>query len=100
MRWLDSVKFNDLQPQTVLALFRVDEVYTKFGYEFWITSLNDKTHAPGSLHFKGRAFDCRTKNVDADILVSLHAAIAACLGPQFDVVLESDHIHVEYEGNR
>lgn len=97
MRWLDSVKFQELKPQTLLAIIRVDEVYKKFGYEFWITSANDSQHKTNSLHYTGYAFDCRTKNVPAQLHVSLHAAIQACLGPQFDCVLESDHIHVEYD---
>lgn len=96
------MKFNDLKPQTVLALFRVDEVYTKFGYEFWITSADDRRHKIGSLHDKGYAFDCRTKTVPRELVVALAETVKVCLGPQFDVLFEdhngpNEHLHVEYD---
>lgn len=96
MRWYDSVRFN---PDVAMALaaFRVDEIYKKFGYEMWITSGKDKTHNPGSLHPLGRAFDIKTMHVPRTEWQAIHAAIVACLGPAFDVVLEADHIHLEYD---
>lgn len=63
----------------------------------WITSANDSKHKAGSKHYIDQAFDFRTKN-----LIGGHVAarqwtveIAKELGPNFDVVLESDHLHIE-----
>lgn len=62
-----------------------------------ITSASDGKHGPNSLHYKGRALDLRTNNVPRHALSALHADLKSALGPQFDVVLETDHIHLEYD---
>ena len=66
----------------------------------WITSANDSKHMVGSLHFENRAFDIRIKNIIGD---EKHEArlwterMQIALGEDYDVVLEIDHIHVEYQ---
>ncbi len=68
----------------------------------WVTSANDSTHMEGSLHFDNRAFDIRTRNI-VGIKAFPQAARAwttrmqNALGDDYDVVLESNHIHVEYD---
>jgi hypothetical protein len=65
----------------------------------WVTSANDSEHGEGSLHFQNRAFDIRIKN----IISGPHAArgwaerMQVALGDDYDVLLEKDHIHVEYD---
>jgi len=66
----------------------------------WITSANDSEHMSGSLHYKNRAFDIRTKNIIGN--EKLEARLWAErmqveLGDDYDVLLEKDHIHVEYD---
>ena len=74
-------------------------IYRHRGYTCVITSLTD-SHAdrPKSLHNAGLAVDFRTKNVPRDLWPSLTDEISSVLNPMgFDVVLEADHIHVEYQ---
>jgi hypothetical protein len=66
----------------------------------WITSANDSKHMIGSKHFINRAFDIRIKNIIGD--VNFEARLWAErmqteLGDDYDVLLESDHIHVEFD---
>lgn len=63
-----------------------------------VTSMKDGTHMPGSLHPLGLAADIRTRNHDADSTKAFAGRALACLFPLgFDVILETDHLHVEYD---
>lgn len=73
-----------------------------------ITSGLEGEHMPGSLHYVGRAIDVRRAdrvvlpdgNVrfpDAELARRQRDIIAARLGPDFDVVLEATHVHIEYD---
>ena len=68
----------------------------------WVTSANDGRHKKGSLHYKNRAYDIRIKNIVGILEFPLVARTWAermqvALGDDYDVVLEEDHIHVEYD---
>jgi UDP-N-acetylenolpyruvoylglucosamine reductase len=62
-----------------------------------LTSANDGQHGFGSLHYAGLAVDVRTHHVTANDIEPLADTIREALGPQFDVVLEDTHIHVEFQ---
>lgn len=72
-------------------------VYTQRGHPFTVTSMEDSVHGPRSLHPSGNAADLRTRNLPVQALPDLVKALKLALGPQYDVVLESDHIHLEYD---
>lgn len=97
-----GVKLTDLAPQTALGVMVVASVYqTRGATTCVITSVNDGKHGAASLHYKGCAFDVRTKDFAGD-KQALRDAIQAALGWNFDVVLEdlggeNEHIHVEYD---
>jgi hypothetical protein len=65
----------------------------------------DHIHHYMSLHYKdntptgqGRAIDLRTWDVGMKAVQDKFVAAAkATLGPDYDVVVEKDHIHVEYD---
>ena len=66
----------------------------------WITSANDSQHMVGSLHFKNRAFDIRIRNIigvvqDEARLWAERMQVA--LGDDYDVLLEHDHLHIEFD---
>lgn len=69
------------------------------GNSVWITSANDSTHMEGSLHYKNRAFDIRTRNV-----IEGHTSARVWqtkmqlkLGIDYQIILESDHLHCELD---
>ncbi len=73
-----------------------DGVYNKFGAELVITAGTDGKHMDGSLHYKGLALDFRTWNLNGrekDVIDDLRKE----LGQDYDVVLEGDHIHCEFD---
>ena len=88
-----TVNIEDLDPILKAALAEIEYVYAKFHTELVITSGKDGTHGNNSLHYEGKAVDLRTWNV----LDALVKQLKVHLGPNYDVVLEDTHLHVEYD---
>ena len=98
-----GVRLTDLAPQTVLGMMVVKAIFEHRGLPFLVTSVNDSKHGANSWHYKGRAFDARTKYPELDgEEQALRDEIKAALGHDFDVVLEAagtdnEHLHIEYD---
>lgn len=65
-------------------------------YNPTITSGVDGNHKIGSKHYSGDALDWRTFDYPGSVPVWVKR-IQQKLGGDFDVVIESDHIHIEYD---
>lgn len=92
-----GVSINGIKPETVLAIQIVNDIYRIFKADLVITSVNDSKHGYGSLHYIGYAFDCRTFHLQEADIPQIVASIKKNLGDDFDVLLEKDHIHVEFQ---
>lgn len=97
LRWKDSVRFEGVSSAIVLAIVRAVDIYETYGADCWITSLNDSTHMIGSRHYVGTAVDLRTRTLSDRDVATVASLLRDALGPAFDVVLESDHLHIEYD---
>ena len=63
-----------------------------------VTSLRDGKHLPTSLHYRGQAVDLRTRHLSPTQKSSFHISLYESLNPiGYDVILEKDHIHIEYD---
>ncbi len=80
----------------VVALGNIAANYTSVD-EFTITSGIDGKHSPNSLHYALRAIDIRTRTLAPDTVDALVDDLRDTLGAGYDVVLEDDHIHVEFD---
>ena len=91
-----GVRVLGIRPELVLALQVVRESYASFGQlkDFVITSVVEGTHKRASLHYTGSAADLRRPVLRAAEIV---ADAKGQLGDDFDVVLEGDHIHLEFQ---
>ena len=97
----DSVHLLNLQPQVLFALMVANDVYDQFGIDCVVTSANDGAHSTTSLHYAGSAVDLRIRNFDnRDDAQEAAFIIADSLNKHFDVLLEDDHIHIEYQPRR
>jgi len=113
----DSISLSNLQPQVLVALMNANDLYAEWGLPCVVTSGSEPgtRHGKTSLHYAGQAVDIRTKNLadvfshlsptrQAERAVSAIAEIVkklnASLGIDYDVILESDHIHIEYQPKR
>ena len=92
----DGVSLEGVQWQMFHAAIVAEQIYKKFGAECVITAGTDGKHMEGSLHYKGCALDLRTFNVAGKEL-QVKVALQQALGKDYDVVLEKDHVHVEYD---
>ena len=64
----------------------------------WITSGADGQHMHNSLHYANKALDFRIWNlVDASTINDWKERISLILGSDYDVIIETNHLHVEYD---
>jgi hypothetical protein len=94
-----GVNLRGVETQLVFAIVIVAEAYREAGFDLTITSVCDGKHMEGSLHGKGLAVDFRTKTagISQEEAEDIADTIRHALGPQFDVVVEADHIHLEFD---
>lgn len=93
-----GVRLTNLTPQMALAAVIVRDTYDEFGFDCVITSADDSKHGFNTLHGQGKAMDFRTKHLpDANTKVAIKNRVAERLGIDFDVVLEEDHLHCEFD---
>lgn len=88
---------NNITTEMLLALYTVSRIYNNYGLNVTVTSGRDGKHMTGSKHYEGNALDFRTYNVPKHIMQLIYSAISFSLSARgYDVVLESDHLHVEF----
>jgi hypothetical protein len=98
-----GVDCTDIHPLVFRAILAAHECYNAASVpNLVVTSLRDGKHKPRSgntsLHYSGKAVDLRTWNVpDQSLLPAIVQAMRAQLGPDFDIVLEKDHVHCEFD---
>lgn len=94
----DSVNPIGLRSELLFGIMAAQEVYREYGYDLVITSLNDAKHSSTSLHYSGSAVDLRTVvlNPEED-WESVAIDIKQRLNINYDVINESNHIHLEYQ---
>ena len=97
MQFKSNCRFTSLQPQAVVAMIVANEVYKNIGKDLVVTSVNDSTHMKGSFHYTGMAIDLRTNVLTAAQQQSVMAELRSRLTIEYDVILEVDHIHIEYD---
>ncbi len=94
----DGVRLHGLRPEMLVGLQVVHSIFDKHGKTCVVTSANDSAHSRGSLHYQGWALDFRTRHLsDQSEKDRLAASVKKALGGDFDVVLESTHLHVEWD---
>jgi len=92
-----GVSVAGLQAEAVYGLMIVREVFREHSREMVVTSGTDGKHSPGSLHYIGQAFDLRSRHIPQPDLDTIVTRCRERLPGSFDVVLESDHIHIEHQ---
>ena len=96
MRIKPGTRIFGLRPEILLAINIAEQCYNNNGEELVITSAIDGKHSDNSLHYAGYAVDFRLP-AKTQIAASLADAIRDKLGMDFDVILEKDHIHCEFQ---
>lgn len=92
-----SVNLDGVKAPILHAMAVAEPIMEKWG-EFVVTSVKDGKHSARSLHYVGLAMDVRIWGLkeDADKVQAI-SELRDALGKDYDVVLEGDHIHIEYD---
>lgn len=87
-----------LRSEILLAYFIACSIYEKYPKsECVITEGTGGKHGVGSLHYVGLAIDIRTWYLTDGEKLEIVKKLKEKLGSQYDVVLEKDHIHIEFQ---
>lgn len=92
-----GVSLAGMRPELLLGIIVSQEVFRDYGFPLTITSVTDSHHSPGSLHYLGVAADFRTRDIPKTTLVALVGVLRSRLGPDFDIIPEPDHLHIEFQ---
>lgn len=79
------------------VLIVADRIWSINGKELVVTSGLDSAHTAGSLHYYGYAVDLRTRYFDKRKIDKVVFELNEALDENYDVILHSNHIHVEYD---
>lgn len=97
MKIKEGVNLAGLRPEMNIVITVADHIYRTYKQELVITSAVDGKHGKASLHYIGLALDFRTRYFDRLVADKVRNEIATRLGAQYDVILEKDHLHVEFQ---
>lgn len=89
-----GVDISRLERMTRSSLMIVADILGDYGEELVITSTYEGNHSAGSLHYANQAYDIRMPDKET---TALSLELMTRLGSNFDVVIERDHIHIEYD---
>ncbi len=100
MQIKEGVKVEGMRDPIFLALLGADKLYLSYGVEqgVVVTSIMDGVHKKNSRHYTGDAMDIRIWNLPDHISATRASSdLREMLDHDYDVVLEKDHIHVEWD---
>jgi hypothetical protein len=90
----------DPDVKLLTALRLTHEIFKKHNTILVITSLKDRSHSSGSLHYAGLAFDIRIRHIPDPIVVDrIIGDMRTLLEPDYIVIPEATHIHVQVNTN-
>ena len=96
MKLKPGVSLTGLRPETLAGMQIADGVFRDLSETLTITSCTEGSHSRGSLHYVGLAFDVRIRDL-RNTVSAVTRRLYVALGDEFDVVTESDHIHIEFQ---
>lgn len=98
MRLKNGVKSDGVQAPVWYAIGVAEVVWRDLNTQLVVTALTDGVHKEGSFHYKGLAADLRTRDLSQTARMVALSRLKALLDQQgYDVILEADHIHVEFD---
>ncbi len=96
LRFKEGVSIYGLQPEMLWALDRCVEIWEVTKKHTTVTCARGDRHKKRSRHYCGYAFDLRRHDLTPAKIILIMKELKLVL-IDFDIVLESTHIHVEYD---
>lgn len=97
MKIKNGVNLKGIQLQMRPVLLEAERIWKEHGQELVITAGLEGMHSAGSLHYYGYAVDLRTRYFDKNIIQGVANALKAALNNEYNVIVHSTHIHVEWD---
>lgn len=102
MRLKRGVEIQGITNEMTWGMMIANDVYDFYGFDLEITSALDGRHSRNSLHYSGNALDYGIKDKGGNpftrlFMKQLRDNIKVRCGKNFDVVVEKNHIHHEYQ---
>lgn len=91
-----GVSLSGLQPEALWGIDQCLDVFHENNLPMTLTSCRDGKHGKHSHHHKGLAWDIRIWDIVA-VTDEYCTALREKLGSDYQVIIEKDHIHVEYD---
>lgn len=88
--WIKQGVRGRLTREAQRGLGKLVVLYFTMGKDYFITSLEEGSHMPGSFHYTGDGWDGLRQGVRVSV-------IRETLGPDFDVIDYGDYCHHEYD---
>jgi len=102
IRYKAGVSVLGIKPEILAAYSLIDAAFSP--NDAVITSAVDGKHGPKSMHPLGYAIDLRIRHIVEGEVVTVLKKIMLLLNTwltdEYDVVLEGDHIHLEFDIHR
>lgn len=95
MKIKDGVSMSGVRPEIAIALQIVEPILNTYGQETVVTSCMEGRHKRASAHYSGRAVDLRIWDITNKDKCMEYMQDA--LGRDYDVIMESNHIHLEFD---
>lgn len=89
---------NGVTPRNLVILAAIANCAWDLPYDITITSGTDGKHMEGSKHYTGDALDVRIFSFPSARDKNLFfERVALRLGKDYEVIMEGDHCHIEYD---
>lgn len=95
-----GVIINGIKPEMVTAILAAYSFCSDVSKDCVITSALDSKHSKTSLHYVGYALDFRTRDMNKSEQEMFKISMLGTLSDEFDVVLEGNHLHCEFQPKR
>lgn len=95
MKIKKGVRLAGIRPEIAIALQVVAPILLAHGQECVITSAMEGKYKRASAHYSGRAVDLRIWALTSP--QECVQKLSEALGDDFDVLLEGNHIHMEFD---
>lgn len=97
MKTKDKTVETNFSNELLLGIIALSDIYKQHGQEIIITSGSELStkHCKNSKHYIGDAMDIRSRNTPTYILKAIQNDVRTSL-PNYDYLIESDHIHYQY----
>ena len=94
----DGVSVDGIKKETITLIAILNYYFVIYiNKPLVITSCTDGKHMKGSKHYSGYAIDIRTRHLDELEINGLIGWFKYNHDKKYDIVVEKDHIHVEYD---